>query len=62
VAHPDREVEPSLASEIRGDVAIANLNELPLREMHARICDLSGRCSVQGAAVMPWEDWIPGTT
>jgi urea transporter len=32
----------TLASEIRGDVAIANLHELPLREMHARVCDLVG--------------------
>jgi hypothetical protein len=48
----------TLASEIRGDVAIANLHELPLREMHARVCDLGGRCSVQGAAVTPGEDQI----
>ena len=33
----------TLASEIRCDVAIANLHELPLRGMHARVCDLGGR-------------------
>ena len=33
----------TLASDIRCDVAIANLHELPLKEMHARVCDLGGR-------------------
>jgi hypothetical protein len=50
----------TLTSEIRGDVAIANLNERPLREMRARVCDLGGRCNVQGTTVVPWEDRIPG--
>ena len=34
----------TLASEIRADVAIANLHERPLREMHARSV-MGGRCS-----------------
>jgi hypothetical protein len=54
----ERRPYPTLASEISGDVAIANPHELPLREMHARVCDLGGRCSVQGAAVTPGEDQI----
>jgi hypothetical protein len=53
----ERRPYPSLASEIRGDVAIANLHELPLSDMH-----VSAVVEQQGAAVMPWEDRIPGRT